>query len=137
MDRNGLRKRYNRHILLIYIVLILRFEIVSKTTFDHLFIKMSTNAVVYHAVIAGFAITPPEVTFATVAMVSWMIIAIQVSNQISLLNGSCELLLKNVEQSIQVDLFLLRCTDTSLSLSILQTQMNVQHLKPVRMGGPV
>lgn len=98
---------------------------------------MSTNAVVYHAVIAGFAITPPEVTFATVAMVSWMIIAIQVSNQISLLNGSCELLLKNIEQSIQVDLFLLRCTDTSLSLSILQTQMNVQHLKPVRMGGPV
>lgn len=56
--------------------------------------KMSTNAVVYHAVIAGFAITPPEVTFATVAMVSWMIIAIQ-------------------------------------------TQMNVQHLKSVRMGGPV
>lgn len=107
MDRNGLRKRYNRHILLIYIVLILRFEIVSKTTFDHLFIKMSTNAVVYHAVIAGFAITPPEVTFATVAMVSWMIIAIQVSNQISLLNGSCELLLINVEESIQVDLFLL------------------------------
>lgn len=34
------------------------------------------------AVIAGFAITPPEVTFATVAMVLRMITAIQVSNQI-------------------------------------------------------
>lgn len=33
------------------------------------------------AVIAGFAITPPEVTFATVAMVLRMITAIQVSNQ--------------------------------------------------------